>query len=1241
MKTKVVALLLCIILCLGLCVPALGAYNDDVTVSAALDQAKLDYDADSDRTVTLTVTLSKEVGLYSVYFVADVPSELTLESIDSDIPLASRDYSLKTGVVSWFDGENNSAKTLATLTVTVPAGTAAGSYKIGVKEIELATAGENDDDNWMEGESAYATLTIEDAAPISYTVSFNAGGGSGSMSAKTVNEGEKLTLPECKFTAPEGKQFKAWAIGSSEYDAGDKVTITSDITVKAVWEDIPVVTYTVTFAANGGSGSMSAKTINEGEKLTLPECKFTAPDGKQFKAWAIGSSEYDVGDKVTITADTTVKALWEDIPAVTYTVSFSANGGSGSMSAKTVNEGEKLTLPECKFTAPEGKQFKAWAIGSKEYDVGDKVTITADTTVKAVWEDIPAVTFTVSFDAGDGTGSMTAVTDVSGEYTLPECTLTAPEGQRFKAWSVNGTEYDAGAKITITADTTIKAVWEDIPTVTYTVSFDAGGGSGTMSAKTVNEGEKLTLPECEFTAPEGQQFKAWAIGSKEYAVGDKATIKANTTVKAVWEDIPVTYTVSFDANGGSGTMEDVTVREGDYTLPENGFTAPEGKEYKAWSISGKEYSPNDVYRVSDDTVVIALWQDAAAELETVATPKLPKEGEFSSRKTITITCATEGADIYYTTDGTRPSTASKLYTGSFTITATTTIKAIAVKAGMKDSKIASATYTKSSGGGGGGGSSDDGDTIRVKMRLIGAEIAKKDVDLGKSSYLPAYVTWIATTSYTLDEGATVYDLFVKATKKAGIRSIGADNNYVETIFAPDSLGGYELSEFTNGKRSDWMYTINGKHPGFGLKDQTLRDGDVVIWHYVNDYSYEVADWTSEGQWKALGDGTYYNGWLKAPDRFGAKSTEEEEEEEENSARFENGVVILEAETDSGTATARLDKETAETGLKKSKDKNQLTVEVENKKASKIVLNVDSDAVKAIADASSALRVETDKGTVTLSSGDMGSLAKNGKDVRIIFEDAADGAEKLSVTVGGKAADVTLYIELSASKGSQVLAVVNDDGSMKVLKKSVVENGKAYAEIPSGATVKVIANKKTFKDVKDSDWFASAVDFASSHELFQGVGNDEFAPKANMTRAMLVTVLYRLQDEPKAGNASFDDVPGDTWYTKAVAWAAEESIVLGVGNDRFAPNDNITREQIATILYRYMKYLGVDVSAKGDLSKFKDGKDVSSWAQEAMLWAQKVGLFQGDDQGNLNPRSNATRAEVATLIQRLVRMLVLK
>ena len=438
-----------------------------------------------------------------------------------------------------------------------------------------------------------------------------------------------------------------------------------------------------------------------------------------------------------------------------------------------------------------------------------------------------------------------------------------------------------------------------------------------------------------------------------------------------------------------------------------------------------------------------------------------------------------------------------------------------------------------------------------------------------------------------------------------------------------------------------MYTINGKHPGYGLKDQKLKDGDVVVWHYVNDYSYEVEDWISEGQWQALGDGTYYNGWLKAPDKFGGKSTDKDDEEEENPARFENGVVILEAETDSGSASAKLDKETVETGLKKSKDKKQLTVRIENEKASRIILNVEADAVKAIADAGSALRMETDKGNITLDSSDVAALAKKGKDARIVIEDQSGGAVKLSVTAGGKQADVTLKVELPAAKDSQVLVLVNADGSEKVIKKSVVENGKAYAEIPSGATVKVVANKKTFKDVKNSDWFAGAVDFASSHELFKGVSDTEFAPKSNMTRAMLVTVLYRLEDEPKAAKkTSFSDVPGDTWYTEAVAWAAGEGIVLGVGDDRFAPNDNITREQIATILYRYAQKIGLDTSAKGDLNRFKDGKDVSSWAKDAMLWAEKVGLFQGDDNGNLSPGSNATRAEVSTLLERFVKLIVM-
>jgi len=154
---------------------------------------------------------------------------------------------------------------------------------------------------------------------------------------------------------------------------------------------------------------------------------------------------------------------------------------------------------------------------------------------------------------------------------------------------------------------------------------------------------------------------------------------------------------------------------------------------------------------------------------------------------------------------------------------------------------------------------------------------------------------------------------------------------------------------------------------------------------------------------------------------------------------------------------------------------------------------------------------------------------------------------------------------------------------------------------------------------------------------------EFAPKSPMTRAMLVTVLYRLEDKPEfsVGLDSFSDVDVKSWYAEAVAWASENGLVNGTDRG-FEPNANITREQIATILYRYAKYIGLvdqDAAVSGDMSKFTDGEKVSAWAQEAMAWAVEVGLFKGDDTGSLNPQGNATRAEVATLLERLIKLIV--
>ena len=321
--------------------------------------------------------------------------------------------------------------------------------------------------------------------------------------------------------------------------AASAVTGNIRIYAKADEKNIPVVTYTVSFAANGGTGTMADVTGISGE-YTLPANGFTAPAGKQFKAWSVNGVEKAVGDKITVTANTTVTAVWEDIPVVTYTVSFDANGGTGSMADVTGISGE-YTLPANGFTAPAGKQFKAWSVNGVEKAVGDKITVTANTTVTAVWEDIPVVTYTVSFDANGGTGSMADVTGVSGEYTLPANGFTAPDGKQFKAWSAGGVEKAAGDKITVTANTTITAVWENIPAATYKVTVTNGTGGGNYAA-----GATVSITANE--ASTGEMFDKWEVVSGSITLADANS--ATTTfvmpagavsVKATYKEAPHTH----------------------------------------------------------------------------------------------------------------------------------------------------------------------------------------------------------------------------------------------------------------------------------------------------------------------------------------------------------------------------------------------------------------------------------------------------------------------------------------------------------------------------------------------------------------------------------------------------------------------------------------------------------------------------------------------------------------------------
>ena len=312
---------------------------------------------------------------------------------------------------------------------------------------------------------------------------------------------------------------------------------------------------------NDGNGTASASPTS-GPDGTVVTLTATPNPGYKFKEWVreegMLSGGLDVPNATSATTtfeisgyDVVVKATFEeDTTAPKYNVTVNNDGNGTASASPTIGpDGTVVTLTA---TPNPGYKFKEWVreegMLSGGLDVPNATSATTtfmisgyNVVVKATFELIPTDTYTVSFDANGGTGSMADATGVSGDYVLPVCSFTAPNGKQFKAWSVGGVEKAAGDTITVNANTTVTAIWENIPVVTYTVSFAANGGTGTMADVTGISGE-YTLPENGFTAPAGKQFKAWMVGSTEKAVGDKITVTANTTVTAVWETIPAGHT---------------------------------------------------------------------------------------------------------------------------------------------------------------------------------------------------------------------------------------------------------------------------------------------------------------------------------------------------------------------------------------------------------------------------------------------------------------------------------------------------------------------------------------------------------------------------------------------------------------------------------------------------------------------------------------------------------------------------
>ena len=209
-------------------------------------------------------------------------------------------------------------------------------------------------------------------------------------------------------------------------------------------------------------------------------------------------------------------------------------------------------------------------------------------------------------------------------------------------------------------------------------------------------------------------------------------------------------------------------------------------------------------------------------------------------------------------------------------------------------------------------------------------------------------------------------------------------------------------------------------------------------------------------------------------------------------------------------------------------------------------------------------------------------------------------------------------------------IVNPKGSPEIIISDDIEG---YITHDDSEKIVVITNNGdfSFADVSSSDWFYEKVQYVYENNIMAGVSDTKFDPYATLDRAQAVQILYNLEGQPLVtGSASFSDVAGH-WAIQAIMWASREGIAVGDGDGTFRPNDFITREEFAQMLYNYSRYKGYDISANGNLTKFRDASKISPWAEAALKWANGHGLINGHDDGTIDPQGPAQRCQAASIL----------
>lgn len=1114
---------------------------------------------------------------------------------------------------------------------------------------------------------------------------------------------------------------------------GDREKFTSDenYTVELIDEKIVLTgdkTYTVTYHWNDGSDSEETKTQtypDENDSSSLTFITDPTREGYTFEGWYNDPTDGDeVTEGIAVTSNMDLYAHWE---AKTYTITFRENNGSGTMNPVTVAVGTEYPLPECSFTAPDGKEFDCWAIGSIDGTTkhpSDNITITENTDVYAIWKDVETPpekeTFKITLDANGGTIGGAETKQFTVEKGNPYGDLGTPvrDGYKFDGW------FDAaegGNRVTNdttpTGDTTLYAHWtkEETPT-----PDDPEARYST------------TKPTGETVTNEGTFEDMWNL-AVESATGSTVTLLKDITAKTVDGKAGI-----FGSGKGFGTGGFVLVPSGSagITLDLNGKTLSRNLDTPQQNGHVIEIEQGAIFTLTDNSTgkdgkltggnttgdgggilyhgenlkllggkiagnIAAgngggIWDSGKGIAMTGGeiSGNTAKNGggvyhnsgsfRMMGGKITGNTAAENGGGVYHANDqftvedngeifGNTAKNGGGIYARSSTgikksdasihdNTATENGGGIYLAHGQLDMEGGKITGNTAAGNGGGvyHGGEKTGDTPTFRV----ANTVEVSGNQGGNVYLTDGMLINNDTGYLLEDASKIWvTTQIKPAEGAPVTIAKPfkDDENKSAVFKSD--GPYQV-QWDDAKKEVQLVVPDKFVVEYDPNDGTLPD-DVKFQFYDKAGTATIKDMPEPSR-----EGYKFLGWFTDP-TDGEKITEEDNVPvKSNMTLYAHWEEIVETFTvtynaNGGSGTMRGHTEvlpdeeitlkqngfTAPSGMEFNYWAVGSTSGEQKNPGDKITVAKDTTVYaiwKTKSNPSEPSKPSRPSGggssgggssssstlTITSSAGTGGSISPKG---RVEVKRGSDKTYTITAQSGYVISDVLVDGKSVGARSSYTFEDIRRSHTIKAVFTKSAQQTQQPAQpavtTPSTTTAGSCPRDAScpiapFNDAQPTAWYHDGVHACIANGLMTGTGNGHFEPSTPLSRGMLAQILYNREGKPAVGGGStFPDVPAGAWYENAVKRASATGIVAGYENGSYGPGDAVTREQLVVILWRHA---GSPVPINS--TPFSDFNDTREYARDAVRWAYGSSIISGKEGNRFDPSGRASRAEVAQMLK---------